>query len=153
MDWVFDAFYVLVALFVCLVIGGIAGQIFLPFGMTVYIWGILTAIALSTGLVFPIFLLATLETGSPINPISGPVARSLSVARGSWIQFALMSLGLGFVAVLGCLLRYAESTILNFVAAAIVVAILIFYFRLLGRLTWMCQEAVAKDAQLREAAS
>ena len=153
MDWVFDAFYVLCALFACLLLGALAGQIFLPFGTTVYVWGLLAAIALSTGVVFPIFLLATLETGSPINPFSGPVFRSLSVVRGSWMQFALMSLVLAVFAVLGCLLRYAESMILNFLSAVIVVGILMLYFRLLGRLTWTCQEAVAEDAQLPEVSS
>jgi hypothetical protein len=55
--------------------------------------------------------------------------------------------------VLGCLLRYAESAILNFVAAAVLFGILMLYFRLLGRLAWTCQEAVGDDQRLREAAS
>jgi hypothetical protein len=153
MDWVFDAFYVLSALFACCLFGGLVGQIFLPFGMAIYVWGILAAIAISAGVVFPIFFLAVLETGSPINPFSTPVLRSLTVARGTWIQFAVMSLGLGFIAVLGVLLRLFDSAILNFLSAAIVSGTLIFYFRLLGRLAWSCQEAVAHDQRLREAAS
>jgi hypothetical protein len=94
-----------------------------------------------------------LETGLAVNPASGPVLRSLSVARGTWIQFAFMSLGLAIIAVLGCLLRYAESVILNFVAAAVLFGILMLYFRLLGRLAWTYQEAVGDDQRLREASS
>ena len=120
MDWVFESFYVLCALFVCLVVEALVGQVFLPFGLAIYVGGLLAAIVLSMGIISPAFLLATLETGSPVNPVSGAVLRSLSVARDIWIQFSFMSVGLAIVAVLGCLLRYAESAILNFVAAAIV---------------------------------
>jgi hypothetical protein len=153
MDWGFDAFYVLCAAFVCLLVGTLAGQIFLPFGVTIYVWGLLAAIGLSTGIVFPLYLLAVLETGSPINPMSKPLWRSLRLARGTWIRFAIMSLGLAIAGVLGCLLRYAESTLLSFLSAMIVSGVLILYFRLLGRLTWTCQEAVAEDESLREEAS
>jgi len=153
MDWVFDAFYVLSPLFACCLLGGLVGQIFLPLGMAIYLCGILAAIAISSGVVFPVFFLAVLETGSPINPMSTPVLRSLTVARGTWIQFAFMSLGVGFIGVLGGLLRLVDSTILNFLSAAIVSFALMLYFRMLGRLAWSCQEAVADDQRLREAAS
>ena len=153
MDWVFDAFYVLAAVFACFLLGGLVGQIFLPFGMAIYVWGMLAAVAISSGVVFPIYFLGVLETGSPINPFSAPVLRSLTAARATWIRFALMSLGLGFIAVLGGLLRIFDSTILNFLSAAIVSWALILYFRMLGRLTWSCQETVANDQRLREATS
>ncbi|MAD79301.1 MAG: hypothetical protein CMJ50_00450 [Planctomycetaceae bacterium] len=153
MDWAYEALYVVCALFACLIVGGLVGQVFLAFGLVVYVWGLIATISLSGVIVFPIYLLATLETGLAVNPASGPVLHSLSVARGTWIQFAFMSLGLAIIAVLGCLLRYAESAILNFVAAAVLFGILMLYFRLLGRLAWTCQEAVGDDQRLREAAS
>ncbi len=129
MDWAFDSLFVVAALFVSILV--------LPLGLVV----------------FPIYLLATLETGLAVNPFSGPIFRSLTLARGAWIQFFLMSVGLTLVALLGWSLRVVESAILNFVAAAIVTGVLFLYFRLLGRLTWVCQEAVGDDMQRREAAA
>lgn len=152
-DWVFDAFFVVCALVACLVVGAVTGQVFRPFGLVIYAWGLVISVGLSVAIVFPIYLLAALETGLAVNPISGPVFRSLNLVRGTWIQFSCISVGLAVVAVLGWQVRHAESAILNFVAAAIAIGVLMVYFRLLGRLTWICQEAIADDDHRREAAS
>ncbi len=129
MDWFFESSYIFCALFVSFLAG--------PFGL----------------IVFPIYLLATLESGLPVNPISGPIFRSLLLARGTWIQFLLMSLGLSLTAIAGWSLRLFGWGLLNFVAAIILAGALFLYFRLLGRLTWVCQEVVAEDDRRRAAES
>jgi hypothetical protein len=47
--------------------------------------------------------------------------------------------------------RQIDSWILNFVISLGVIGLSIVYFRLLGRLTWYCQEVVAEaDAEAEE---
>jgi len=68
---------------------------------------------------FPFVLVSMLESASPIVPVSQPIIRSLSLARGSWLVFTLLSSlvvgsGLGLVAVRGLWPDYA---VMNFAIA------------------------------------
>jgi len=103
---------------------------------------------------FPFVLVSMLESASPIVPVSQPIIRSLSLARGSWLVFTLLSSlvvgsGLGLVAVRGLWPDYA---VMNFAIAVFLILLIAIYFRLLGRLTWCCDEAIsAEDTRLEEA--
>ncbi|MFO0897582.1 MAG: hypothetical protein U0836_09180 [Pirellulales bacterium] len=112
-----------------------------------------------TGLVgfvaFPVFLLSMIEQGSMLMPVSGPVWGSLISGWKWWAVFLIESLLLDFAVgnvVLAIVRRLPETGIgaLQMTAlaavAALFVAFLIIYFRLLGRLAWCCEEVLSLKA-------
>ncbi len=99
---------------------------------------LIPVLAVCEFLLFPILLLAVLESDSLIWPISAPIFSSLvRVARG-WIVFYLISgLMLG-----GCawitIIAFSRLGLLTPLAVGPLWAAAIFiYGRLLGRLTWL----------------
>jgi hypothetical protein len=96
---------------------------------------------MATILLFPILFLSMLEANSPFWPFSAPVWRSLLSHWWAWGKFFLLSTVLFAAVVGGALLCVVEvSFLLGFVVAFVTVAILMIYFRLLGRLAWCCSE-------------
>jgi hypothetical protein len=87
-------------------------------------------------------VLSVLESGSVY---SAPVWRSLTVARTSWIAFRLRS---GLIILAGCLVAYmrvlSNSTVWNFCLASATLLLMLLYARLLGRLSWVCDSAMAE---------
>jgi DNA-directed RNA polymerase subunit M/transcription elongation factor TFIIS len=147
LDWILDAIYLPAALFVAVLPGLAVGQLA---RITTGEIGLPIAAAASVFLLFPFVLVSMLEAGSPIGIISSPVARSLHVATRRWLQFYGLTAVLISAALAAWQLRWFESVLLNFLAAAAAVAAGLLYFRLLGRLAWCCQEAVAKAENQRE---
>jgi hypothetical protein len=94
---------------------------------------------------FPLVLMSMLEANSPFVPYSQPVLRSLNVAHWAWKTFyfmtALVSLGTYFVVAAAV----SMGTFATIVAAAMVVASAMIYFRLLGRLAWVCAELMPHE--------
>jgi len=131
-DWVGEAFYVLDALgigmLLSLAVGRGLGMLGAPVGM-------FTAIGL--WLLFPILLLSMLETNSPLNPLSRPVWLSLVLRWKVWAMFyaetAALFVAFGFLPAV--LIAVPPLAIL---APLLLVAVLMIYARLLGRLTWCC---------------
>ena len=101
--------------------------------------------AFSVLVLSPLLLIASLETGFPLNFASGPVLRSLTSATHHWLRFFLLSFGLAVAAVVAWQLRRLESFLLNFFASLAVVAIAMIYFRMLGRLARVCQETSQQE--------
>jgi hypothetical protein len=93
-------------------------------------------------LLFPIVLLSMLEHGSPMGIVSGPVLRTFALAARGWGAFYLASALLLVAA--GCSAAAAllgiENLLGAFLAAVVVAAAWLIYFRLLGRLAWYCAE-------------
>ena len=93
---------------------------------------------------FPILLLSMLETNSPLNPLSPPIWRSLLTARRAWVTFyletAVLVIG-GWYVVQALLLVLFPGGLI--VASFVLVAGLMIYFRLLGRLAWFCRQRSA----------
>ncbi|MDA1049889.1 MAG: hypothetical protein O3C40_05350 [Planctomycetota bacterium] len=155
-DWIGEAFYLFSGLFIAVFpacatakvvsLLGAPDSLFWLVGFGGSFVGIL--------LLFPFVLVSMLEAASPIVPVSQPIIRSLRLARGSWLVFTLLSsvvvgAGLGLVALR--VLR-PEHSVMNFVVALLLIVLFAIYFRLLGRLTWCCDEAVsAEDIRLEEA--
>jgi hypothetical protein len=88
------------------------------------------------GLLFPVFVLSTLETNS-LSPVSGPVWRSLVSELAAWITFYVLSglllAGCGVAsAVLFRRLQMPSPLVLGPLWAATI----LIYARLLGRLAW-----------------
>ncbi len=88
-------------------------------------------------LIFPIFLLSTLEANSMLWIISGPIWRSLATQFVHWALFYILSIGL--FAGLGWLFGLLGSRgylIVILVGAPLEAAAILIYGRLIGRLAW-----------------
>ena len=125
----------------------------------------------SVAVLFPILLLSMLEADSPMMPFSVAVWRSMATSWRAWAVFYLESAALVALAVflwpilavpsaaglvgvdtLADLRHFLLSAPLPSVvgmlgASALVVAILMIYFRLLGRLAWCCMKATREGPQ------
>ena len=104
-------------------------------------------VAISTAILFPIFVLSTLETNS-LSPLSGPVWTSLAREATAWITFYMLSGlimgGSGFVTIE----LYRRLGILAVVLLApIWSACVLIYARLLGRLAWRIMRPEALQLQ------
>ena len=99
-----------------------------------------TTIAVTVFFAFPILLLCTLETDSAFLPVSGVVFASLGRHAIAWLAFYLQA---------GCLLAAAaaladylasqfEPRLTVPLAALLFSAVVMIYFRLLGRLAFYC---------------
>lgn len=95
-------------------------------------------VALSMWLGFPVLLVSMLETNSPLRPISLPVLGTLVRRWWAWAVFyletAAVVLGLDVMVMTA---GWAFGPVGIVPAAALTVAAIMVYFRLLGRLTWL----------------
>jgi hypothetical protein len=157
LDWIFEAFYVFSGLFIAVFPACVLAKVLSLVGAPDALFWLITVGGSSLGilLLFPFALVSMLESGSAIVPVSQPIIRSLRLARGSWIVFTLLSLlVIGAGVCLGAArVLWSDSTVMNFIFALLGIVLFAIYFRLLGRLTWCCDEAVlAEDIRLEEAA-
>lgn len=143
LDWNTDCFYLINSLLLSAVTGlGIA-------------WGLQCAgvespviVPLSLLVLFPVALLSMLEANSPIKPLSRLVWRSMSAAWWAWARFYVGSTILVVAAGWPTLGLLIWSPLLGtIVAAPLLVATLLIYFRLLGRLALCCANATNRVAQ------
>ena len=159
-EWVGEAFYVLVSLFVAGGIGYLAGRFVgaLAGGMT-------TLVVASLWIFFPIALLSTLEAQTPLLPLSPVVLASFARTWRSWLLFYLETgllglLLLGMASGFGHMLTAFQSTASWFqwlilaacVMSSLIVAAELLYFRLLGRLAWICAEESRQAQEEQEEA-
>lgn len=157
LDWIGEALYIFSGLFLAVFPACALAKIVSLLGAPDSLFWLVGFLGSFVGilLLFPFVLVSMLEAASPIVPVSPPIIRSLRLARGNWIVFILLSsvvvgAGLGLVALR---LVRPDSTAMNFVIALLLIVVFAIYFRLLGRLTWCCDEAVAaEDLRLEEAA-
>jgi hypothetical protein len=93
-------------------------------------------VAISTAILFPIFVLSTLETNS-LSPLSGPVWRSLTREAAAWITFYLLSgLVVGGSGLVSIELYRRMGLLAVVLLAPLWAACVLIYARLLGRLAW-----------------
>lgn len=99
---------------------------------------------LSVLIMFPIALISTLETNSMFGVLSWPVVRTLWTTADGWLKFYLTA-GVMIVAVVGvCWAASGLGVLLGAIVAAIVEPVAwLIYFRLLGRLAWVCADRAA----------
>ena len=156
LDWIADCLYVAVSLFVAGAIG--VGLAWLCGGVGPGTW---VFIPLSLYLFFPVVQLSTLELQSPLLPLSPIVLRSLFTSWTAWAVFYIETglLGATFVGLLA-LVRLIVASVKEpglqllllgvFTVAAAFVASLFLYYRLLGRLAWVCAEESREEEDLDE---
>ena len=138
LDWMGDSLYVINALFVSATPGILFGQFFACAGAPMFIaffCGLLTFYCL-----FPVIMLSMSEEGSPLSIASSGVWRSLLTARTLWTRFYLASGGIVIAALVGAAIAAVTSLLISAPVAAVVVALAMIYFRLLGRLAWCLSE-------------
>lgn len=156
LDWIGDAFYVFNSLFVAVApafaLGQVVGWAGAPTG--VYWTVVLVGVAAGLILVFPLLLLSMMEAGSAFVPVSAPVFRSVGLSPGRWLTFSLLGMLLVGAGLALLVVRFAWSPpmLVNLLLAFLVVLLASFYFRLLGRLAWCGEEAVAQADERREEA-
>jgi hypothetical protein len=148
LDWIGDSFYLIVSgVFsagIGLAVVWVCGQ------MGVRTW---VPLVVCPFVFFPVLLLSTLETQSPLLPFSPIVLRSMLRSWSTWAAFYFET---AFVVVvpagllgLTTALRYSGDfgsiggqvfvLLISATAVSVVVAAMV-YFRLLGRLAWVCAE-------------
>ena len=151
-EWIGETFYLLVAIALSGVPAGmialVASFVFLPDGLV---------FAMGMFVFFPFIQLSLLETSSPVDPFSRPIWRSLSVSRKSWILFYSLSAGLAVLTVgplvlVDLLLRLPtlspalHTVLLLGLMVPVGIGVSMIYFRLLGRLAWVCShEALSEE--------
>jgi len=152
-DWwdrIFDAFYV----FNSFVFGGALGvgigRLLMAAGMPMEL-GLALGFAAGLWLAFPILLLSYLANGSPWNPFSPPVWRTLITAWPGWLGFYLLTalLWLGFL-VLGEVFLQLLSAPGGIALLLLFITVLIIYCRMLGRLGWYCVDRTAAPLRARQ---
>jgi DNA-directed RNA polymerase subunit RPC12/RpoP len=141
-EWLFDTSYIFTAAILTAALGlgtvrllDLIGHPWWPAGLLVG-W-----------LAFPLVLVSMLEAGSPLLPFSWLILRSLFLAWWTWLAFYLEStLVITVAAGAGVLVTIPTRYWGSPVALALAVAVLMIYFRLLGRLVWFCShEGVLED--------
>ena len=147
LDWMFQCFNILMALALAAMAGSVVNRLLDHSGQNF-------AAGIAIGLlgVFPIALLSVLESGSPFLPISLPVLHSLVYAWRGWAIFYFETVTLIPVAVAASVFALVRGGVWAIVpATALLIAICLIYFRLLGRLAWYCAETARRlDAEADE---
>jgi len=140
-DWVGEFFFLIGSLGVSVLPGLVIGRVLESAGIAGW-----PSVWISIVLVFPVSLLAMLETNSPLSPFSLPVWRSLLYAWWAWglfyVETTVLIAALGGLGLLAAIYVPVMGMVL---AAPLLVATLMIYFRLLGRLAWRCGEGAMRD--------
>lgn len=143
--WFESALYFGAASFIAGLPGALLSGAFSTLGFPWWLDMLMSPMLLMTSLVilFPPILISMLEAGSVMEPMSLHMLRSFSPLRKFWIQFYLLSLAIGFVAVVVFHLAFSFGW-LTLVPGAVVLTLIPFlYFRLVGRMAMMYRDYMA----------
>jgi len=95
------------------------------------------AFVIALWIVFPFFLLSSLETESVLMPFSLPVIRSLGYLFGSWVMFYLIITLMAAAVGVAAYYSFDLSPLATFfVGGPVLATVALVYARLLGRLAW-----------------
>ncbi len=142
LDWIGDLWFMINTAAVSVVLG---------LGLDWLMPGLLgsreSMVAITVFFLFPILLLCTLETDSPFLPVSTVVLASLGRHGIAWLAFylqagSLLALAAALVYYLGPQLEARLAIVL---AALLFSAVVMIYFRLLGRLAFYCSVEPKKE--------
>lgn len=138
-NWVFAFLYAVIVLGEAAAVGYLLG--FPPLLGTP-----LVAMAIAFVL-FPLFMLSTLENDSPINPFSPPVLKSLGSLWWAWLIVYLESGAMLVGWVIVTLIPFAVRApyLMPFISGPLLAAGLMVYARLLGRLAWLASQEGSSD--------
>ena len=85
-------------------------------------------------------------------PVSRRIRRSLLLLPRGWLKFYVLSGGMAVAGLAAAAFAFSARLVVSLAAMVLLAAILMLYFRLLGRLAWCCREAVA-EAETEEVES
>lgn len=151
LDWWLDALYVVNSMFLSSLPGLLLGQFLRLLGGPLWLL-VLCALA-SLWVLLPPVLLSMLETNSPVMPVSLPIWTSLGKAPQRWLRFYGLTGGLTLLMFLALLLLWPQWMLTNLLAAVLMVALAMIYFRILGHLAWSCEDVFAELDEQRERAA
>jgi len=146
LEWLGNLFYVFNAAALCVALA-VALDWVLPGARA-------ALIGITTFFLFPFLLLCELESNSAFVPASALVLATLWKRNNHWLLFyaetACLFLGAGALMVLAA--PWINSGVAALLGGPLVAAVVMIYFRLLGRLAWFCSIETEEDAGLRELA-
>ena len=128
-DWFFTWVAVMVLLAAAAAIGGIIGKV-----AEIGVWG---SAAVSAYVLFPVFVLSTLEAGSPTTLVSWPVVRSFWTVWWGWLLFYVETgvlIAIWAVPTVAFFQPYPWVT--SLFSGPLLGAVMLIYARLIGRLAW-----------------
>ena len=154
LDWLGEPLHLLCALCMSAVPGAAAAWLLEKLGLASPAMMWITGPA-SMFVMFPIVLMSTLETNSMFGVLSWPVLRTLRTTADAWLKFYMTAAAMIVAVVALCWVASRVGVVAGvIVAAALETPAWIIYFRLLGRLAWVCADRAAFDdleAELAEA--
>jgi len=108
------------------------------------IFGIIAPIVLSLMLLFPIVYFSMLVEDNIMAIVSSYTLRSLKLATDAWVYAYMYAIGLVLLGTgaLGTLV--VDNFVVGGIGSAAMVAVLLVYARLLGRLMWVAGQREAK---------
>lgn len=112
--------------------------------------GLSRGVGMAAGVFFlqPIVLLSMLEADTPLTPVSLSVWQTLATAWQGWLAFyALAALDLALLLVANIGLGYLGGLLRLLILPFLIVAWLMIYFRLLGRLGLYCAWKTARQSR------
>ncbi|NQT38607.1 MAG: hypothetical protein HQ581_14010 [Planctomycetes bacterium] len=144
-DWMFDAFYVVNSVGLSVAAGMGVAWALSPLGDVRWL-----SVPMAMVVCFPVLVLSMIDSNSALKPWSRSVWRSLRDARGTWAVFyaesAMLLVPVGVLAPLAVeMALFGDPPAWARAAAMVgvpvlVVATLMIYFRLLGRMAWYRKE-------------
>lgn len=134
--------YILLSLSVATVPGYVVGQILVLSQAPT--WIIFVTCATSLLVLYPLLLLSTVMSGSPIALLSPQVFESLRLRTASWCIFYLFAALLGSLAAFSIWLNWRCGVILGLFCSLPMIASVMIYHRLMGRLAWLIELESAK---------
>jgi hypothetical protein len=145
-DWIADGLFVVVPLSLSFLPGVLLAQLALCAGTTRELYTETVAVCgvLSAFVAFPFLMLSSLEAGSAFVPVSRRIRRSFSLLPRGWLMFYFLSGGMAVAGLAAATFAFSSRLVVSLVSMVMLAAILMLYFRLLGRLAWCCREAVAE---------
>ncbi|HUT93834.1 MAG TPA: hypothetical protein VMY37_30505 [Thermoguttaceae bacterium] len=132
-DWFFTMMAVLVLLAFAAAIGGVIGKVL---GIGVWLSAAVSAYVLS-----PVFILSTLEAGSPTAVVSWPVVRSFWTVWWGWLLFYVETgVLIAIWAVPTVAFFQPHPWVTSVFSGPLLGAVMFIYARLIGRLAWCLGE-------------
>ncbi len=151
LEWMFDGFYVMFALFYSITPGMLLAPILGCAGAPSWFSAVVTGTICF--FMFPIVQLSLLEGASLTTPFTTPVLETLRTQTRLWVQFYAIVGGIILIVLVGGLYVPVNSAILRLLVCIVWAGCLLFYYRLLGRLAWACHEhAAEQERKARRAA-
>lgn len=140
-EWFFESWPVTASCFLVMVLPAIAAQAAFRISTSAAFACLALPGIILFPTAFPVLLLSFLENSTPF---SRTILQGLHLAGRHTALFVLQATGLSLVSwgLLGVRLN-SHSSVVNFLAAVGLVLAASLYFRLLGRLTWVCQDRMA----------